>query len=75
MVSNHPSIVFQRLLTIKNESLLNLSKDKIFNKMGITCMKSYLITALYNSLKTITHYYDAWVNHDEAQYYQDGGDS
>ena len=39
-----------------------------------TCMKSYLITALYNSLKTISHYYDAWVNHDEAQYCQNGDD-
>ena len=40
--------------------------------MGITCMKSYLITALYNSLKTISHYYDAWVNHDEARCCQNG---
>ena len=69
------SIVRSQFLKLKAEHILFVIDCMDKSTSEITCMKSYLITALYNSLRTINHYYDAWVNHDEAQYYQNGGDS
>ena len=68
------SIVRSQFLKLRSDHILFVIDCMDKSTSEITCMKSYLITALYNSLKTISHYYDAWVNHDEARCYQSGDD-
>ena len=60
------SIVRSQFLKLRSDHILFVIDCMDKSTSEITCMKSYLITALYNSLTTINHYYDAWVNHDEA---------
>lgn len=53
-----------RLLKLRYEHIEYVLDCMKKNTTKVKCIKGYLLTALYNSLSTIEHYYSAEVNHD-----------
>lgn len=58
------AVVCSRLLKLRYEHIEYVLDCMNKNTTKVRCIKSYLLTALYNSLTTIEHYYRAEVNHD-----------
>ncbi|MBE5039493.1 replication initiator protein A [Oscillospiraceae bacterium DSM 107454] len=58
------AVVCSRLLKLRYEHIEYVLDCMKKNTTKVRCIKSYLLTALYNSLTTIEHYYRAEVNHD-----------
>lgn len=58
------AMVCSRLLKLEYEHIEYVLDCLKKTTTKVRCIKSYLLTALYNSLTTIDHYYRAEVNHD-----------
>ena len=57
-------VVKSRLLKLNNNHIVYVLDCLYKNTTKIHNIKSYLLTALYNSFTTLEHYYVAEVNHD-----------
>lgn len=58
------AVVCSRLLKLRYTHIEYVLDAMSKNTTKVRCIKSYLLTALYNSTATIEHYYRAEVNHD-----------
>lgn len=58
------AVICSRLLKLGYEHIEYVLDSMSKNTTKVRCIKSYLLTALYNAPATIEHYYRAEVNHD-----------